>query len=310
MLILNRAEVEALLDLDSLIDALEPGFVDLSEGRTSVPPRVAAFAPEGFLASMPGYVPGVLAAKLVSVYHSNPSKGLPGHHALMAMFDPDRGTPLVVMDGTAITAARTACASAVATRILARAEVVVLTVIGAGVQGRAHIEAVPRVRRFTEIRIASRTFAHAEALARESNAVAVRDVETAVRGADVICLCTDSATPVLDRSWVSPGTHINSVGVSLRGGELDDATVRASQLVVESRIAFEPPPAGAVELHGFDPNGAAELGEILRGRRAGRSSPEEITVYKSMGHAVEDAVAARLVYELALQKGLGTRIKM
>jgi ornithine cyclodeaminase/alanine dehydrogenase-like protein (mu-crystallin family) len=134
--------------------------------------------------------------------------------------------------------------------------------------------------------------------------------EEAVRGADVVCLCTDAATPVIDRSWLSPGTHVNSVGASPRGGELDRGTIRAGLLAVEARVAFEAPPAGAAELEGEDPTSAVELGEILSGARKGRASREQITVYKSMGHAVEDAAAARLVYEAATKAGRGTPVEI
>ena len=144
MLILSRDDVEASLDLDVLIDGLVDAFVELSAGHTSVPPRVAAFAPDGFLGAMPGYLPGMLEAKLVSVFPRNHERGLPSHQALIVMFDPDDGSPLAVIDGTAITAARTACASALATRTLARENVRTLTILGAGVQGRSHLEAVTR----------------------------------------------------------------------------------------------------------------------------------------------------------------------
>lgn len=310
MLFLSRADVEGVLALDELMSALEAAFVELSEGRASVPPRVAALAPGGFLAAMPGYVGDTLEAKLVSVFAENESKGIASHQALIALFDAATGTPLAVMDGTHITATRTAGVSAVTTRLLARENVSVLAVLGAGVQGRSHLQLIPRVRGFDEIRIASRTEAHARGLAEKSGARVCGSFEEAVRGADVVCLCTDSSTPVLDASWLSPGAHVNSVGASQQGGELDARTVRAGLLVVESRVAFEPPPAGAAELEGLDPEGAAELGEILNGSRPGRISDEQITVYKSMGHAVEDAAAARLAYARAREKGVGIEVEL
>ena len=310
MLFLGRADVESLLDLDELMNALEAAFVELSEGRASVPPRIAAIAPGGFLAAMPGHVGDTLEAKLVTVFAENESKGIASHQALIALFDAATGKPLAVMDGTHITATRTASASAVATRLLARENVSVLAVLGAGVQGRSHLQLIPRVRNFEEIRIASRTEAHARELAEKSGARACTSFEEAVRGADVVCLCTDSSTPVLDASWLSPGAHVTSVGASQQGGELDSGTVRAGLLVVESRVAFEPPPAGAAELEGLDPEEAAELGEILSGSRAGRTSDEQITVYKSMGHAVEDAAAARLAYDRAREKGVGIEVEL
>jgi ornithine cyclodeaminase/alanine dehydrogenase-like protein (mu-crystallin family) len=311
MLFLTRAEVESSLDLDLLIDRLADGFGELSAGRASVPPRVAAFVPDaGFLAAMPGYVGETLATKLVSVFSGNHDRGLPSHQALIVLFESDSGTPLAVMDGTYITAMRTAGASAVATRTLAREDARVLAVVGAGVQGRAHLEMVKRVRRFDEIRVASRNPAHVHELASAYGAIETSSFEEAIRGANVVCMCTDSSEPVIDGEWLSPGAHVTSVGASPDGGELDARTVGAGLLVVESRVAFEPPPVGAAELDGLDPDAAAELGEVLSGTRPGRTAADQITVYKSMGHAVEDAVAARLAYEGAVNARLGVELTL
>ncbi len=295
VLVLAREQVEALLDVDLLLERLERAFVELSAGRASVPPRVAAFAPDGLLAAMPGYVDGVLEAKLVSVFPGHD----PSHQALIAVFDAATGTPKAMMDGTHITAVRTGASSAVATRALARKDARVLAVLGAGVQARSHLDAVGRVREFEEVRVASRTFAHAQTLAGEVGAAAVESFEEAVRGADVVCCCTHASEPIVRRDWFAPGAHVCSVGASQEGPELDAETVRAGLLSVESRVAFEPPPAGAFELQGLDREAAVELGEVLSGAREGRTSDEQITVYKSMGHAVEDAAAAALVLERA-----------
>lgn len=311
MLVLSEDDVGRLLDLDLLIEALTGAFIELSSGRASVPPRVTATVPgRGLLGAMPGFAGGVLETKLVSLFPGNHERGLPSHQALIALFDPQTGSPLALMDGTRITATRTAAASALAVRTLARENSRVLAVLGAGVQGRSHLEVVPRVRAFDEVRVASRTRARAEALAQDLGAIVAASFEEAVRGADVVCACTHSAEPVLRREWLAPGTHVSSVGANFEGPELDEATVQAGLLVVESRVAFEPPPAGAAELSGLDPARAAELGEILAGSRPGRTSPEEITVYKSMGHAVEDAAAAGLVYQRALEQGAGLEVAL
>jgi alanine dehydrogenase len=310
MLVLTRAQVRELLDLDLLLDALERAFVELSAGRTSVPPRIAANTQRGFLAAMPGYADGVLEAKLVSVFPDNHAAGLPSHQATIAVFDDETGSPLALLDGTEITAARTGASSAVSTRALARDDARVLAVLGAGVQGRSHIEAARRVRDFDEIRVASRNAEHARALVDEVGGVAVDSFEEAARGAHVVCACTDAGEPVLSAEWLDPGTHVTSVGASREGPELDRATVTAGLLVVESRVAFEPYPAGAHELQGLDPDSAVELGEVLAGTREGRTSPEQITVYKSMGHAVEDAAAAGLVYRRAREQGIGTDVEL
>jgi len=295
MLVLSQKEVERLLDVDQLLDALERAFVELSAGRASVPPRIAAFSERGLLGAMPGYVDGVLAAKLVTLFPDHE----PSHQALIAVFDAETGTPTAVMDGTHITAVRTGGGSAVATRALARDDARVLTILGAGVQGRSHLDAVGRVRDFQEVRIASRKPEHAHAFAEETGATAVDTFEEAVAGADVVCACTSAAEPILRRDWLDPGTHVTSVGSSMDGPELDRETITAGLLVIESRVAFQPPPAGSHELQGLDPSVAVELGEVLSGSHPGRTSPEEITVYKSMGHAVEDAAAAAIVLERA-----------
>ena len=300
-----------MLDLELLIDSLERAFVELSAGRASVPPRTAALVQgRGLLGAMPGYLDGVLETKLVSVFAGNHAVGLPTHQALIALFDDQTGSPLALLDGTAITAVRTGAASAVATRALAREDARVLAVLGAGVQGRAHVDAVTQVRDFAKVRIASRTREHAEALAGELGATVCASFEEAVRGADVVCACTDAGEPVLRREWLAEGAHVTSVGASGAGPELDQATVQAGLLVVESRVAFDPYPAGAHELQGLDREAAAELGEVLAGTRDGRTSPEQITVYKSMGHAVEDASAAGLVYRRALELGVGTEVAL
>lgn len=303
MLVLSQEDVRRLLDVDELIDALADAFVDVSAGRASVPPRVAAFVPEkGLLAAMPGYAAGVLETKLVSVFPDHE----PSHQALIAVFDPETGTPLAIMDGTYITATRTAAASALSTRLLAREDARVLSILGTGVQARSHLDAVTRVRDFEEVRVAGRSREQAEAL----GVAVVGSFDAAVREADVVCACTDASSPVLRRAWLASGTHVTSVGASKDGPELDDGTVRADVLAVESRVAFEPYPSGAHELQGLDPATAVELGELVAGTRPGRTSREQITVYKSMGHAAEDAAATRLVYERALREGAGTEVDL
>ena len=310
MLVLSRADVRRLLDLDQLLDALERVFVELSAGLASVPPRIAAETERGLLAAMPGYADGILETKLVSVFAGNHEVGLPSHQATIALFDDATGQPLALMDGTEITAVRTGAASAVATRALARPDARVLAVLGAGVQARSHIEAATRVREFAEVRIASRSPEHARALADEIGGTACASFEEAVAGADVICACTDAGQPIFAAESLEPGMHVTSVGASRDGPELDPAAMGRGLLAVESRVAFEPYPAGAHELQGLDPNAAVELGEILAGTREGRVSPEQITIYKSMGHAVEDAAAAGLVYRRALEDNVGTEVEL
>lgn len=313
VLSLDAAEVERLLDAESLFAALAEAFKALSRGDVSVPPRISAEVPDaGFLAAMPGYVPGMaIAVKLVSVFPRNHDRGLPSHQALIALFDPDTGTPLCVMDGTYITAFRTAAAAALSAKLLAREDATVLAIIGAGVQGAAHLRLLPQIRRFSATRVASRDHELARRLAAEQpGARAVESFEKAVRGADVVCLCTHSGEPVVRADWLKAGVHVTSVGYSPPGGELDPQIADRGSLFVEGRVAFNPPPAGCGELTGIDPDTATEIGEVLLGRRPGRRSEDEITVYKSMGHAVEDAAAASIVYQAAVEQGAGRKMRI
>lgn len=313
VLSLDAAEVERLLDAESLFAALAEAFKALSSGDVSVPPRISAEVPDaGFLAAMPGYVPGMaIAVKLVSVFPRNHDRGLPSHQALIALFDPDAGTPLCVMDGTYITAFRTAAAAALSAKLLAREDATVLAIIGAGVQGAAHLRLLPQIRRFSATRVASRDHELARRLAAEQpGARAVESFEKAVRGADVVCLCTHSGEPVVRADWLKAGVHVTSVGYSPPRGELDPQIADRGSLFVEGRVAFNPPPAGCGELTGIDPDTATEIGEVLLGRRPGRRSEDEITVYKSMGHAVEDAAAASIVYRAAMEQGAGRKMRI
>jgi alanine dehydrogenase len=313
MLFLSQAEVRDLLDLDALVDALAAAHADLTAGRASMPPRIAALVEqrEGLLGAMPSYLPSAgLACKLVTLFPHNTDRET--HQAVICVFDPDNGTPLALMDGTYITATRTAAGSALATRLLARHDARVLALIGTGVQARTHARAIPRVRPIDEIRVASRDRAKAEALASEIGGVAVDSYEDAIRGADVVAAATHAVEPVVRREWLEPGTHVNSVGLNPAGREVDEQTVADATLVVESRAsALAPPPAGAPELVGVDPAQVhAELGELVSGAKPGRRSRDEITLYKSVGVAVQDAAAAALVLAAARERSVGREIEL
>ena len=313
LLYLSRADVERLLDVDAMLDALGNVLVVFSSGITSVPPRAGArVGDRGIMGAMPGYVPGIaLEVKLVSVFPGNHAHGLPSHQGLIAIFDEDTGAPLAVMDGTYITAIRTGGTAAVAARVLARKDASILAILGAGVQGHSHLETFPRIRDFKEIRVASRDAGKAKELAaRHERAVVAGSFEAAVRGADVVACCTDAREPILRREWLKPGVHVSSVGGTW-GPELDAETIAAARVFVEWRgAATTPPPAGAIELQGLDASSLTEVGEVLAGTRPGRQSSEEITVYKSTGHAVEDAGAARLVYDRARADGIGISLSL
>ncbi len=310
VLVLTRSEVEELLDLDELVGALARAHEELSSGTVSMPPRIAAFASDGLLGAMPAYLPSAgLGCKLVTLFPHNTDR--PTHQAAIVLFDPERGSPVALMDGTYITATRTAAAAALAARLLARPDARVLAILGSGVQARSHALAFARVREWTEIRIASRDRAKAEALAAELGATASASFEDAVRGADVVAATTHSAEPVVAAEWVAPGTHVSSVGYNAPGSELDPALVRAATIVVESReSSFAPPPGGAPELANVDRTSVTELGELVSGTRRGRATPVEITLYKSVGVAVQDLAAAALVLAAARERGAGLEIEL
>jgi ornithine cyclodeaminase len=291
-----------------------------------MPPRVAASVPDrhAMLAAMPAFLPaaGSLATKLVSLFPENTDR--PTHQAIICCFDATTGTPVAVMDGTFVTAARTAAGSALATRLLARDGSSVVSVIGTGVQARAHARALSRLPGIEVIQITGRDQDKVAALAGELaesgiRAQAVASIETAVRSADVVCAATHAGDPVVRREWLRPGTHINSVGYNSAGaGEVDIDTIRDAVLVVESRTAvLAAPPAGAVEVRRAIEAGVigadhihGEIGELVTGDRPGRTDPAHITVYKSVGVAVQDAAAAALVLQGARNHDVGSHTEM
>ena len=313
LLYLSRADVERVLDIDAMLDALAAALVAYSTGQASVPPRTAVRVGErGLLGGMPGYIAGTaLESKLVSVFPGNHGLRIPSHQGLIALFNEENGSPLAMMDGTYITAIRTGGTAAVATRVLARDDSSVLAILGAGTQGRSHLETFPRVRTFQEIRVASRNRDSAEELAAlNPRARVAASFEEAVRGADVVACCTDAREPILRRDWLKPGVHLSAVGGTF-GPELDPETVAGSSVFVEWRGAVtNPPPAGAHELQGLDPAKVTEVGEVIAKTRPGRQSDDEMTLYKSTGLAVEDAATARLVYDQARAHGVGTRLPL
>ena len=328
MLVLDRAQVEALLDLDVLIDALAVAMVDVSAGLASVPNRIAAVVAdrEALLAAMPGFVPsaGVLMGKLVSLFPRNAGTRLPTHQAVIVGFDCDTGEPVAVMDGTAVTAIRTGACSALSARLLARPDAAVLAVLGTGVQARSHARAMCRVRPIRRIRIAGRDVAKAAALATELadelglDVVAVASYPQALDGADIACATTPAIDPVVRREWLTPGVHITSVGYHPAGREIDDATIADAVVCVESRqAALAAFPAGSPDLlepirHGVitAAHVHAELGELITGTRLGRDTPEQITLYKSVGVAAQDAAATALVIAAARTQGVGTQVTL
>ena len=294
MLILDESQVRRLLRFDTLIPAMERALVDFSAGRVVQPVRtVIAPAPRALFATMPAVYGDVLGAKLVTVYPDNAQRGLPTHLASIQLFRASTGEPIAVMDGRLITEMRTAAVSAVAARALATPDARVLAVLDTGVQARAHMEALRLVREFDDVRVWGRTPEHARRLAAEMNARAMA-ADDAVRGADVVVTVTNAAEPILRGSWLTEGTLVIAVGaVGATRRELDADAMRGA-VVVDSREAAMQE-SGDVLL--AQATISAELGEILGGltpRPNGR-----VTVFKSLGLAVEDVAAARLVYEAA-----------
>lgn len=328
MLVLGRAQVEALLDVERLIDVLAPAMEDLSTGRASSPNRIAALVPErdGFVAAMPGYAPSAaaLTTKLVSLFPGNSGTALPTHQALIVVFDPATGEPTALLDGEAITAMRTAACSALSARLLAREDAAVLAVLGTGVQARSHAHAMCAVRPVRQIRVAGRDPAKAAALAEDLSAElkaevgAVSTYAEALDGADLVAAATHALEPVVRREWLTPGVHVTSVGFNPAGREIDDATIAEALVCVESRqAALAAFPAGSNDLLMPISRGVitaahvhAELGEIIAGTRPGRTSPDQITLYKSVGVAVQDAAAAALVVSLARAQAIGEDISL
>jgi alanine dehydrogenase len=325
MFILGPAETEALIEPDELRAAVAAAMAELSAGRVSMPQRIAARVDsrDAIVAAMPAYIPSLpaLAVKLVSLFPTNAGTDVPTHQAVVVVFDPETGTPVALLDGTSITAARTAAGSALATDLLARPDSRVLAVLGTGVEARSHLMAVSRVREFAEIRVAGRDTGKADALARDMTQALGRPVTSApglaaaCQGADVICAATHALEPVVRRENIEPGAHLNSVGYNTAGREVDGRTVADALLVVESREAvLAPPPSGSPDIRLAIEEGLigpdhihAELGELVAGTRAGRTSAEQITLYKSVGVAVQDVAAAALVLARAGERGLVTR---
>ena len=287
---LTEEQVRAVLRMDELIPAMAGALRDLSAGKVQQPMRTVLPVTEhkGFFGVMPAYG-GALGAKLVTFYPHN--KGVHTHHAMILLFRPETGEPLVTMDGRLITEMRTAAVSAVATNALARADASVLAILGSGVQARSHLEAMRIVRKFRDVRVWSPR--NADSFAKQFNVRAAVSAEEAVRGADVIVVATAATTPVLMGEWLSPGTHINAVGATRPDWrELDDAVLRRARIFVESREAAMKESGDVIAAGKI----FAEIGDVLAGTKAARESVEEITLFKSVGVAVEDIVAADLVW--------------
>ncbi len=295
----DESRLRPHLRMEELIPAVRSALVALSAGKVVQPVRsvVPVAVHAGFFGVMPAYVDGALGAKLVTFYPAN--TGVPTHHAVIVLFRAETGEPLALMDGRLITELRTAAASAVATDLLARADASVLAILGAGVQAGSHLAALRLVRGFRDVRVWSPRSAAAFAAAH--GITVAPSAEAAVRGADVIVTATSAMTPVLRGDWVAPGAHLNAVGACRPDWrELDDALLQRARLWVDSRDA------ALVESGDVIAAGAAlegEIGAVASGVIPGRRAGDEITLFKSLGVAVEDVVSAKLVWRRLMAAG-------
>jgi len=298
MLFLDEEQVRKHLRMADLIPAMEKALIDFSAGKVIQPVRqvIPVDPPGGFYGMMPALTPEGLGQKIVTFYPPNAKTNLPTHMATILLNDPQTGAPLAVMDGRLITEMRTAAVSAAATKLLAQPNAKILAILGSGVQARSHAEALRLVRQFEEIRVWSPNKSHAEQFAKEIGAKAM-SAEAAVRDADVVVTATSSRMSILRGAWLRPGCHVNAVGACRPDWrELDDDAMR-NVIFVDSREAALKE-SGDVILPGAKIY--AELGEAFAGKINSRAN--EITIFKSLGMAVEDIAAALLVYQSAARK--------
>ena len=315
ILVLTQSDVETLLPVRECIPVMVEAMTDLARGKVFQPLRLIVRPPDasGAMGLMPSYRSGERAAfglKAVCLFPGNPARGLDSHQGSVMLFSAETGELLALMNASAITAIRTAAMSGVATKLLAREDAEDLAIIGTGVQARAHIEAMACVRPIKRARVASRKLEHAKKFAEEFASSysfpiePVASVEAAVRGAQIVVTATTAAEPIVKREWISPGTHLNVVGSSIpTTREVDSATVAASSLFVDRRestineggdylFALREGAIGENHIK-------AEIGEILIGAKAGRTSDNEITLFKSLGLSIEDLASADHLYRKA-----------
>ncbi|HEY6218474.1 MAG TPA: ornithine cyclodeaminase family protein [Gemmatimonadaceae bacterium] len=324
MIVLSQKDVIELLSMRDCIDVMGNTLAALARGESLLPLRTVVRLPndKDFFAVMPAYVgtPESMGAKVITVFNDNHGTELDSHQGAVLLFDAKNGSLSAVLDATAITAIRTAAVSALATKYLAREKADDLAILGSGVQARSHLDAIPCVRPIKRVRIWSRTPKHARALADEYRSrfaeVTVHDdAESAVRGAAIVCTVTSSNNPVLRGKWLSPGSHVNAVGVSQpRAREIDTEVVTRASLFVDRRESalkepgdiLQPLSAGAITPDHIK----AEIGEVVAGTKPGRRSDDEITLFKSLGLAVEDIAAAQFVYTRAKERKVGTSVNL
>jgi ornithine cyclodeaminase/alanine dehydrogenase len=325
MLLLSEKQVQRLIDIDELIASLEQAHIQYCNGKAVMPVRLVVPLPQiqGRITSMPGFLneDKALGMKVVTYFQENPKRNLPAILATIMLFSVETGKMIAVMDGSYITAIRTACASAMATKALANADTPVLGILGAGVQARAHIQALTHVRKIERIKIYSPSGASAAGIKKDLEPVkkitidVAGSAEDAVRNADLLVTGTTAKEPILKNQWLKAGVHINAVG-SHRPDyrEIDGATIARAKVVVDSREAIMAECGDillAIKETAIDENHVyGEIGEILAGVKPGRSNAGEITLYKSVGIAIQDVATANLVYRKAMDLGVGTLVEI
>jgi len=329
VLILSHRDVLAALPPQACAEAMAAVLAAHARGETYQPLRSVQVPPDaaGFMGLMPCWrgphdgAGAAFALKALCLMPGNPARGLDTHQGTVTVFDGETGVPTAILDASAITAVRTAAVTAVATGLLARRDARTLAVLGAGVQGRAHLQALAAVRDFAQIYVYAPNRAHAEAAVEQASGtgaelIVAPSAEQAVSNADVLVTATTAREPVLARGWLKPGTHVNAVGASTpRAREIDTATVAASALFCDSRESLrneagEFQLAVAEGLIAGEQHVRAELGEVLAGRAPGRLDDGELTLFRSLGIALEDLAAAQTAVASARAHGLGTEVEL
>ena len=324
VLMVNHQEVKQWLPMDACMDVMAETLKMLSQGSALNPLRHLMWLPDktGVLGMMPAYLgdSGVMGLKAISVFPGNHTTDYDSHQGTVMLFETKNGRLLAMMDAGNITAIRTAAVSGVATRLLARDNAAVLAILGSGVQAKTHLEAMQVARNISGVRVWSQHFEHALKFADQASAAhsipikAFETVKEAVNEADIICTVTSASEPILEGDWISPGTHINAVGSSVAfARELDTAAVVKSKLFVDRKEStlneagdfLFPKKEGAVD----DGHILGEIGDILLGRIGGRTSSQEITLFKSLGLAVEDVASAHYIYQKLLTQNTGEWVR-
>ncbi len=317
VLVLSDADVRDVLDMESCIDAMNEVLTSLARDELHQPLRFVIRPPaDALMGLMPAWRGGeepVFSLKEIVVSPGNSARGLDPHQGAVLLHDGLTGRLRAILNASPITEIRTAAVSAVATRALARPDASTVAILGSGVQGRSHATAMRAALPDAELRVWSRTHEHAVGLALAVHGVACTTVEEALDGADVVCTCTSAPEPIVRRAWLAPGTHVNAVGSSVPGArELDVEVVADASLFVdrrESTVNESGDYLAATREAGIGPEHIrAELGEVLAGMHQGRASDTELTLFKSLGLAVEDLAAAELCVARAATRGIGTEV--